>query len=397
MTILKKLFVALTSVMLLQGCAKTYEIHFNNLSLLVFQYLFDSHEILETCTIEVRTKEDFNAEEYAQMASGAVANFKNSMHYEQNYPFLISWDATDLENGIFYLPISNGRIKIYDDYTHAICLELTIKQNVITSLSVWKDNKLAYEATGELFCDYETEFPHAYDLASGTLKTFKQQGDVTYLAKEQNVEREETDEYDKSFITTKEYYPTGQLYHIKSSMTTENNFEEDSWSEETLQDTYYNEDGSEMTIADRLFQGHEKYIVLDTGWRTRAYGDAYFILMPGDNRNDKGYGALIYSKSDYLSRIYPGYTFEYRIEDSEIVCDEFFSHRKNDGTYHSEYLHTYKRMTLAIIEDEDNDFIIDGNFYIIGDNVDDCQMEMTHLGHSNWLYKTLQKHIDSRY
>ena len=139
-------------------------------------------------------------------------------------------------------------------------------------------------------------------------------------------------------------------------------------------------------MADRLFENHEEYVILNTGYNNWRKGNFYIVLMPKENGNTKGYGAIISSDNYNLSSFIIDRTFEYRIDDNEIICDEFFYHSKWDGTGR---VKNQKRRTLEIDIDYYKKIIVKGEFVINGWEVD-CNMRPSQEGYSDWLYTTIQ-------
>lgn len=378
-----KTILVLASMILIQSCAKSYEVHFDKLLMDDFEYGFNSPQYLESCCMEIKTKEEFDVNEYMQWSSELLLNYE----YEPDYEFIKSWNVE--KSGAFLMPNVNAcHITIRDNSENKI-FELSFDKGAITSLSIWRDGKLMTEAQGEIRAAGES----TWGFSTGVMRLYQYTDDgIQYVSKEEKTEGYSTDctEY---YRYTTEYYPSARVYHsIKTHASKYNDEYGIRFEEEILEDVYFNEDGSVMTGADKLFKEHKKYVILHTGHSLRPYGPVYMVLMPKDNDIKRGYGVIIYSQKNNLSSFTPDKTFEYRIDNDNVICDEFYYHTTfyGDGRISGQ-----KRRTLSIYEDDYAGIVLEGKFSIDGWEAN-CRMTLYHKGYSDWLYDELQKHIGRR-
>lgn len=377
MKIFSKILMVLVSTILLQSCSKTYEIQFENLLLAPISQVLNTPDYISGCRIEIKTSEKFNIDEYLEMCG----NF-TSWPYGEDYSYTNNWSNN---SGVFKVPSGKGQISIYSNSEKV--LDMKYASGSITSSMIWEKGDVVCEFKGTL----DILIEYYYYFIQGQLIWYNNDSDL-YMQKKVITEgyAPNCKQYDK--ITTY-YYPTGVVSRkVVQRIMEDENSPETGYSSETMEDIYYKQDGSEMTMADRLFENHEEYIILSTGYTDRRdNGKFYIIFMPKENGNTKGYGAIISSNKYDLLSIKIDRTFEYRIDDNEIICDEFFTHTE----YSTERVNNQKRRTLEIDVDYDKNIIVKGEFVIKGWDVN-CNMKPSQNGYSDWLYTTLQECIEER-
>ena len=386
MKIFSKILMVLVSTILLQSCSKTYEIQFENLYMGASALgEFKCPAYFSNCRMEVETSDNFDVVQYTQRTSDCL----DELLLDREYDYIKRWDKA--KSGAFVFPkIKNWAIALYDNSTGEKMFALSCKNGVVISLSVWETGKLICEAKE----DKHNDWPYPINILANMKYydyNYNNNGEL-YIKQEEKfdgIELTKSHQY-KYKHTIWEYYPTGQIYHVSSKECTEDGGFV--ISKTIIEDIYYKQDGSEMTMADRLFENHEEYIILSTGYTDRRdNGKFYIIFMPKEKGNTKGYGAIISSNKYDLLSIKIDRTFEYRIDDNEIICDEFFTHTE----YRTERVNNQKRRTLEIDVDYDKNIIVKGEFVIKGWDVN-CNMKPSQNGYSDWLYTTLQECIEER-
>lgn len=373
---MKLLFCAISFICMFTGCSKVYEVEFENLLLEPVSDVLNTPDCISGCRIEIKTSDKFNIDEYSERCRNIVGAWS----YEEDYSYMNYWGDN---SGVFEVPSGKGQISIYSNSEKI--LDLKYDEGKITSSKVRKKGDIVCEFTGTLDVGYECERTMYYFL-QGKLIWYNNDSDL-YMQKKVVTEgyAPNCKQYDE---ITHYYYPTGIVSHkiVRRYQEDESCYEGSGYSSETLEDVYYNRDGSEMTMADRLFENHEEYVILNTGYNNWRKGNFYIVLMPKENGNTKGYGAIISSDDYNLSSFIIDKTFEYRIDDNEIICDEFFYHSKWEGTGR---VKNQKRRTLEIDIDYYKKIIVKGEFVINGWEVD-CNMRPSQEGYSDWLYTTIQ-------
>ena len=317
MNTLSKTAVLLIFGILLQGCSKTYEIQFENLSMLAFEENFMTPKYHEDCRMVVKTSEEFDVEQYIENASN-FSNFLYDFEWDDSYHYMKEWDKT--KSGFFYLPnTKKWTITLYENETDEKLFEVSCSNSVVESLSVWESGKLICEAKGciknygEVYVNY---------LSLGNLKIYDYEYDENqYIKKEESIECiEETEEYSKFKQTISENYSTGQAYHIISQVYTD----DDSYYE-TICDSYYNEDGSEMTKFDRLTAGNKDYILFKTNFS--SYGKPiYAVMIPYSHSRKSGYIVTFSSSDTRFNQVSMKNYFNYDTNGDVLECSNYFGY-----------------------------------------------------------------------
>lgn len=377
---IKQLFCAISFICMFTGCSKVYEVEFENLLLAPISNELNTPEYISECRMEIKTSDKFNIDEYLEMCRNI-----EQWSYEEDYSYTSYWGDN---SGVFGVPSGKGKISIYSNGEKV--LDLKYDNGNITYGMVWKDGDVVCEFKGTLNACYECVL-NSYYFLQGKLIWYNNDSDL-YMQKKVVTDgyAPNCKQYDE---ITSYYYPTGVVSRkvVKRYMEDEECYEGSGYSSETVEDVFYNQDGSEMTMADRLFENHEEYVILPTGYNNRRDGDVYIILMPKDNVKTKGYGAIISSDYYNFSSFTTDRTFEYRIDGNEIICDEFFYHTR----YSTGRVKNQKRRTLEIGVDYYKNIIVRGEFEIYGWDVN-CKMKPSQKGYSDWLYTTLQENISER-
>lgn len=308
----KTFIMLLTTAFLFQSCSKTYEIQFDKLSMLAFKRNFQTPEYLENCRMEVVTSAEFDVKHYIETASN-FSNFSYGFDFDDTYHYMTEWDKT--ESGFFYLPnMKNWDITLYDNTTGEKVFEVSCSNGVVKSLSVWEYGNLICEAKGSISC-YDEVYENYLSL--GNLKIYGYDG-KRYIKKEENIEcLEKTAEYRKLKHTTSENYSTGQAYHVTSEIYTD----DDSFYE-IVEDSYYNEDGSDMTKFDRLTKGHNKYILFETNLTSSGY-PVYTVMIPESGSYESGHIIAFLSDSDLNSIVMMKNFFTYNVNGDVLECFDF--------------------------------------------------------------------------
>lgn len=359
----------------LSSCTKTYEVEFDNCVLKPISVL-NTPDYISECRMVVKTSDEFDIDEYCEsLRIGSRRWFE--VYDEYSY-------MNDGNTVVFQVPSSGeGQISIYS-YEEKV-LDLEYENWRITSCTVWQEDDIVCEYKGELGVSAEGEIISYYFL-HGELIWYNNDSGL-YMQKKIITEGYSPDceQYDE---ITYYYYPTGVLSRkvVVRYSRDESNTEGSGYSGVTVEDVYYNEDGSEMTMADRLFDNHEEYVILSTGYSNWRLGKFYIVLMPRGEELTKGYGAIISSKRYDLSSFQIDRTFEYRIDNNDIICDEFYYHER----YRSGRISNQKRRTLEIDVDYQNNIVVKGEFVINGWEADCDDMQPIQNGYSNWLYRTLK-------
>jgi len=369
------LFSCFLFLCIITGCSKVYEAKFDNFLLAPISSVLNAPEYISGCTVEVKTSDKLDFNEYV-----AWCKCIEGWSWDEEYSYVGSWGQET--SGAFSLPSGKGQMTIYSYDSKVV--ELTYDNWNIISGTVWQDNNVVCDFEGSLKGnDSERQmyyFSHGKITWSSGFPDFYKQKEVYTEGYQENCK-----DYK---IITNIFYPSGVVSRktVKSySKEYEEEYEEGYYSMEIIEDVYYNKDGSEMTMADRLFDGHEKYVILPTGYRTGYAGDYYVILMPGDRGKTRGYGATIASYSSNLSRYIMDRTFEYQIEGDEITCDEFYYHLR----YETDRVRNQRRRRLEIQENYDGGIAVVGEFTIDGMEAD-CYMVPTDKGYSDGLYTSIQ-------
>ena len=310
-------FLALIVTILLQGCSKTYEFQFENLSMLAFEENFKTPKYHTDCRMVVKTSEEFDVEQYIENASN-ISNFLYDFEWDDSYSYMKEWDKT--KSGFFYFPnVKNWTITLYENATGEKFFEASCSDGVVEYLSVWESGKLICEAKGcimnygEVYVNY---------LSSGNLKIYDYENDEKqYIKKEESIECiEETEEYSKFKQTISENYPTGKAYHIISKIYTD----DDSYYE-TICDSYYNEDGSEMTKFDRLTMGDKDYTLFKTNFS--SYGKPiYAVMIPYPHSRKSGYIATFSSSDKRFNEVSMKNHFNYDVNGDVLECSNYFGY-----------------------------------------------------------------------
>ena len=244
----RTILVVITGI-LLQSCTKTYEIQFDKLLLLTFHEEFKCPKYLENCCITIKTKDNLDTIEYI---SDAIIAAKNSDLPEYQYI-----EATNEKTiGELIIPsVKSCNITIYNNENDKI-LELTYKDKAnlptptsdtgITNLTTWENSNLKCNVEGDISWDYES-YPGCWRFYSGKYKLY---GCNQTILKEITTEHCTENENCLLKKTTIEYYPTGNIYHkiLEKHVDTANEeCTECTHSVEIIEDSYYNEDGSEIS------------------------------------------------------------------------------------------------------------------------------------------------------
>ena len=311
-------FLALIATILLQGCSKTYEIQFEHLSMLAFEHKFKTPKYHEDCRMVVETNEDFDVEQYIENASN-FSNFLYDIEWDDSYSYIKEWDKN--KSGFFYLPnIKNWNITLYENATNEKLFEISCDDGVVESLSVWESGKLICEAKGCIM-SYGEEYVNYLSL--GNLKFYDyENGEKQYVKEEEIIECiEKTEEYNKFKHTVLENYSTGQVYHITSEIYTD----DDSYYE-IVSDSYYNEDGSEMTKFERLWKDKKDYILFKTNHGTSNYTPIYYVMIPASHTNSTGYMVAFSSSSRRFNSVGMQYYFNYDVDGDILECSDFFAY-----------------------------------------------------------------------
>lgn len=378
---ISKLFgILICAIMLLffSSCAETYEIEFDNCLLKPIDVL-NTPDYISGCRMVIKTSDKFDIDNYSKSLRDQA-----EWWYEQNGEYGYSYMGDWSENsGIFYLPLGKGQISIYS-YDNKL-LDLKYEDCEITSCTVWQEGDVMCEFKGVLAANAENEIAE-WAFIHGELIWYNNDSGL-YMQKKIVTEGYSPDceQYDE---ITYYYYPTG----VVSRKVVARYIKDDSFSESfgygirTIEDVYYNKDGSRKTIVDRLFDNHEEYVILNTGYSNWRLGKFYIVLMPRGEELTKGYGAIISSNRYDLSSFQIDRTFEYRIDNNDIICDEFYYHER----YSSGRIRNQKRRTLEIDVDYQNNIVVKGEFVINGWEADCDDMQPIQNGYSNWLYRTLK-------
>lgn len=365
---------------MLTGCSRVYEVMFDNLLLVSISDELRTPDFISNCRMEIMTSDKFNIDEYYKWCNYYYEEYGYLL--EEDYAYTLDWEGI---SGLFTVPNGKGSLTLYS-YDEKV-IELSYQDGDITSCIVYEDDNV--------ICEF-----------NGTLKnnTFEQlvyyflQGNLIYynnsdLYKEKEVftvgYAPNCEAYDE---VTNHYDATGILRH--TIVKHYKRFEEDEnfpYYEESIDEKFFNPDGSEMTMADRLFENHEKFLVLSAGYSSIRLGDFYIVLIPKEKGKLKGYGATIATNEGLSTSYYMKTSFEYKIEDNEIICDEFFFHSGNL----SGRIQNHKRRTLEIDVDYDKNIIVKGEF-VLNDWEVDCYMKPSKEKYSDALLNSIQSHIDNR-
>lgn len=329
---------------MLTGCSRVYEVMFDNLLLASISNELRTPEYIYNCRIEIKTSDKFDIVEYSKICR----NVEWGLYYE-DYTYTYSWEGI---SGLFTVPNGEGKLTLYSYDTKI--LELNYKNSDITNCIVYKNDDVICEFNGTLKSNSFEQL--VYYFLQGKLTWYNS----TDLYKEKEVLTEgyvpNCEEYDE---ITRYYYPTGiiskmKVKHYKKDTEDENAL----YYEDSVDKVFFNPDGSEKTIVDRLFEDQEN-LVLPAGYSSRNYGDLYVVLIPKEKDKLKGYGATVSTNDDLSISCYVNYTFEYKIEDNAIFCEKFIL---SNGTE----ANTQKRRKLKIDTDYYDNVVVQGNFEFIG-------------------------------
>lgn len=379
MNIMRQLFCAICFICMMTSCSKVYEVEFDNLLLSRISKIFNTPDYISGCRMEIKTSDNFNIDEYSESLRTDTRRWFDD-YGDYGYSYMRWWDEN---SGVFDVPSGKGQISIYS-YEKKV-LELKYEDWTITSCVVWQDDAVVCEYKGKLGASYENEQAQYYFL-HGELIWYNNDSEL-YMQKKVVTEGYSSNckQYDEIKY---DYYPTGIVSRkvIVRHFKDDSNSEGSGYSEMIVEDVYYNRDGSKKTIVDRLFENHEEYVILNTGYSNRRHGNFYIVLMPRGKELTKGYGAIISSNKYNISSFVIDRTFEYRIDNNEIICDEFYYHER----YRSGRISNQKRRTLEIDVDYQNNIVVKGEFVINGWEADCDDMQPIQNGYSNWLYRTLK-------
>ncbi len=322
----KTIIVVITGI-LLQSCSKTYEIQFDKLLLLTFHEEFKCPEYLENCRITIKTKDNLDTIEYI---SDAIIAAKNSDLPEYQYI-----EATNEKTiGKLIIPsVKSCNITIYNNENDKI-LELTYKDKAnlptptsdtgITNLTTWENSNLKCNVEGDISWDYES-YPGCWRFYSGKYKLY---GCNQTILKEITTEHCTENENCLLKKTTIEYYPTGNIYHKRLEKHVDNANEECTectHSVEIIEDSYYNEDGSNMTKFDRLINGHNDYILFETNYTSDGL-PIYAVMLPYPQSYESGHIIAFSSPSKRFNRIALQNYFNYNVDGDVLECSNYFGY-----------------------------------------------------------------------
>ena len=239
---------------------RTYDIAFDHLSCEYFSKAFALPENFSFCRVEVTTSDkEFNALNYLSDC--------------REFPF-------DSGKKALHAPLCDATVKVFNEYGEKR-IEFTTENDsrTINQIKVWEDGNLRCEAKGEI-----SFFDFCYIFMGGKYKLYDRHNGKWYLKKEEKTKGYSTycEQY-KTYIT--EYYPSGKKYHIYEADAYFS--DNDSYDFNTITDVFLAEDGTEMTLVDRLFQNVEDFIILETDKRGVRY--RYIAILPDAASPKRGY------------------------------------------------------------------------------------------------------------
>lgn len=339
------LYIAIVGMVALSGCSKTYELTYDNFSLYpLLSGRIDSQELLD-CRVTITTTSEFNKEAYDTFAQSLW-----QAQYEA-----ADWTPPG-HNGSFHAEIKKGEIVVYDS-SNTPKLEVSVNDNKITSVSLYEKGEIFMELTGVIGCEWIDGSPR-YTHFGGHLKRYE----------EGHLKEESISDYTigcaSYTLTNNIYYDSGALKLSEKFTIAQDDWMPDCYGEQELvSKAYFNEDGTIMTPAERIFLDNPEYVVLksDLDVHKRSHhGTNYLILFPSEYDTTTGKGISVYS-SNNLMRFTASDWFNFDIEESTLSLSNF-----HEFIYSGTTLSKNATLSKAIyrIEDGRNSEIeIVGNHY----------------------------------
>lgn len=349
---MKKVFqILLLSTFFMVSCNETYNLNYNNLSMYPLLHEMHGLQTVTDCRVSVTTAQKFNVEAYDNFAK----SIWQSQYEESDY-------KPDGNNGSLHAEIKRGTIAVYDSSNTQI-LEVSVMSNIIKSFKLYKNGEILFEHSGDMGCEWFDGMPR-YTFLGGYQKIYN----------EGNLMAERISDYTKGcqsyVITTNEYYPSGKLFTSEKcsyECTDEeaNNYEQ----QEVLSRTFFNEDGTIMTPAERLFIGNPKYLVLKSDLDSYD-GTNYFVLFPSDYDRTKGKGISVYSNNN-LRRVSVVHRFDFDLNESTISFSNFYGY-KYGGLVRADFART----VYQIEEKSNREIQMYGNHYFWRRSGQPCEITM---------------------
>lgn len=304
------------------SCVKTYNFSYDKLSLTPFEDLshYWNGEIKEYQIEKELTDSRISIETSSRLNSTEIdIAYRNRWTIEH-----LNYNSSEGINAVIDIPANmiNGTITVYnkDDQKQLV---ISVKNSSIVSLELLYANKPICEVTGTYKNNSHNGSP-SYRLLSGTKKHYAFKDDVAILEREIELNDVQSIKIEKLF------YSTGSIESIKRYSFNGND------SEAVLLDAkYYNEDGTEMSLCDRLFHDHNDYLVLKSDFT--QYGErCYMVLFPGLS-NSIGEGVFITSTRADLKSIEIQSMFDYELQNDALRTFNYshlgaFGLRRKSGT-----------------------------------------------------------------
>lgn len=298
------------SMLLLAG-RKKYIMEFHNLALNQFEE-FALPETIRDCKVEIIvSRRKFDINQYKAIVNEKVAY----------------WNNEDVD-GSLIAPNIDAKITVFND-SGAKCFEFICKgdndygseewwEAKITKLTAWDSGCIICKAKGDIKSNGSVK----YYLVGGTLKIYDYANEDKYLKKKNRTRGyfEGCNDY-RRYIT--EYYPSGKIAHkIEKNVSKEDSYESiNGYVDNKVEEVYLKEDGTEMSLVDRLFLNIDDFLI----FKTDKYGVRYkyIAILPKSSSNRSGHIVGFSSSRGISNNILVVAYCDYLVYDNSIECSNF--------------------------------------------------------------------------
>ena len=310
--------------------------------------------------------------------------WKNECNEYDGPPIDNTYEPIEGNGATLYIPsLKKASITVYDANNYK-CLEAIVAGGEFTTLHLYKREKAVLEIDGEFKCEYFEAEPMSYHLTRGSMRIYSDTKEDYFLKKEITISENSKN---KSIKSENAYYSSGNLYYNKQWETRV----DDPSFYELISQVYYNEDGSEMSLSDRLFHEKKDYVVLKSDFCEYNGERCYMVLMPSHG-NSIGEGAFILSSRQNLTKFTIDRMFEYRLNDD--ILDTFnYSYLGVFGKYRDQRINS---KIYKIIDDGDFGVSLSGPHYYWRKNKRDflIKMNVYDMPYNEWFKETIQESLN---
>jgi hypothetical protein len=348
-------------------------------------------DYVSDCRVIIKTKEEFNIDEYKKNAYEWIGNFR----WDPEFSYLSYWDENSgvLTNHQF----KKAMIDVVKLSDQTKVLNIEVEDGDITKFNVYNDNnEPLIEINGVIdYCGERCLYVLAgskkiYDETEGYLKEeFKTEGYV-----------KDCKEYKQIFT---KYYSTGEKKYQKvlrrifdeTAESIEGGIGE-VYSEEVLEDQFYKKDGSTIEfLGDYIFEDMHKYLIYALDKSTYGGEDLYLALLPEFPHKFSGdaiiYGSRNGGKDEYNAT--KRYSFHYSVIGDELSCYGLV--KLNASSYYQRYLYGHNlEFSLKITQNHLGEVILEGWSSNRNFDLYNATLEKVDCKYDQYFYDKLKSWVD---